>query len=467
MGLHKRAELEALLNQTEQGERAQVYLFFGERYLCRQALQQLEQRLLSGGGGAVHSVDGTVEDPARLLSRLLSHTLLPGLQIYRVTDTTLFHSRDVGEQIWNKACKAMEGDKQAAAARYLAELLQLGSVSPGDTGVFSDIAPAQWPKLFGFDHPGSDLSWADKLAGAITAKKSAGQDPLDKLMAAIKSGFPGSNILVLTAEDVDKRKKLFTHIKKHGEIVDCSVSEGSSRAAVNQQKAVITEMVNTTLAGLNKKIEPAALELLFKRVGFHPVGAVLEAEKLALSVEENQTITSREVDALVGRTREDAIFELTEALGHGNSGQTLIILDHLLNDGVHVLAVVASLRNYLRRLLVFKSLQSRRQPLWSPRLSANDFMNNYLPALKETGLWPDLLKGHPYGLWVGFNNASKFSIENLKRSLSLLLEAEYKLKGSPVPARLVVEELLLSLLALNRPGSARKQDHQPPRLKTA
>lgn len=466
MGLHKRAELDALLDRIEQGERRQVYLFFGERYLCRQALQQLEERLLSSGGGSVHTIDGSAEDPARLLSRLLSHTLLPGLQIYRVTDTTLFHSREIGEQIWNKARKAVEGDKLRAASRYLAELLQLGSVSPGGSSVFSDISPAQWPKLFGFTHPGTDLSWADKLAAEITAMKSAGQGPLDKLMAALKKGLPGSNMLVLTAEDVDKRKKLFTHIKKHGEVIDCSVAMGSSRAAINQQKAVITEMVHKTLAAMGKTIDPTALELFFKRVGFHPVGAVLEAEKLALFIDDGPTVTSRDVDALVGRTREEAIFQLTEALGSGNAGRTMIILDHLLSDGVHVLAVIASLRNYLRRLLIFKSLQLRSQPVWSARLSAGDFQNNYLPALKETGLWPDLLKAHPYGLWVGFNNASDFSTENLKHSLALLLEAEFKLKGSPVPGRLVVEELLLSLLELNRPDQGRKHDPQPQRLKT-
>ncbi len=465
MGLHKRAELEALLDQIRRGERRQVYLFFGERYLCREALQQLEEHFLSSGG-SVHTIDGSSEDPGRLLSRLLSHTLLPGLQIYRVTDTILFHSREVGEQIWTKACKAVENDKPAAASRYLAGLLQLGSVSPGSASVFSDISPDQWPKLFGFAHPGTDLSWADKLAAALTNRQPAGQNPLDKLMKALKTGLPDSNILLLTAEDVDKRKKLFAAIKKHGEVIDCSVAEGSSRGAVNQQKAVITEMVRKTLATMDKTIDPAALEMFFKRVGFHPVGAVLEAEKLALFVDDRQIITGSDVDVLVGRTREEAIFQLTEALGGGNRGKTLNTLDHLLSDGVHILAVIASLRNYLRRLLIFKSLQSRRQPTWSPHLSANDFQNNYLPALKETGLWPELLKGHPYGLWMGFNSASKFSTDKLKHSLGLLLEAEFKLKGSPLPGRLVVEELLLSLLELNRPVEGQKHDHRPQRLKT-
>ncbi|MGI9537595.1 MAG: DNA polymerase III subunit delta, partial [Desulfocapsaceae bacterium] len=405
MGLHKRTEIGALLEKISQGKRCQVYLCFGERYLCRQAAEQLEEHLLTGGG-AVHNLDGMVEDGSRLLSRLLSLTLLPGLQIYRVTDTTLFHSREVGEQLWEKACKAKENDKTRAAMRYLSSLLQLGSVSVQSSTVFSDISVDQWPKLFGFPHPGQNLSWADALLGGVERGPKNTTNPVDKLMAAIEEGLPPNNLLLLTAEHVDKRKKLFTLIKKHGEIIDCSVAEGSSRSAVNQQKEVIREMVQSVLAKMNKTIEPQALEMLFERVGFHPVGAVLEIEKIALYVDERQRISRDDVDQMVGRTREDAIFELTEALGNNNPARVMTVLDHLLSDAVHPLAIIASLRNYLRRLLIFKSLQNREKPLWSP-MSSNDFQKIYLPALKETGAWPDLLKGHPYALYVGFKKASQ------------------------------------------------------------
>ena len=130
------------------------------------------------------------------------------------------------------------------------------------------------------------------------------------------------------------------------------------------------------------------------------------------------------------------------------------MLDHLRSDAVHPLAIIASLRNYLRRLLIFRSLQNRETPPWSA-MSSNDFQKMYLPALKETGVWPDLLKGHPYALYVGFNKASQQSSGNLKKALILLLEAEFKLKGSPIPGRIVIEELLLSLMKLQGPATAR------------
>ncbi|MEJ2134987.1 MAG: hypothetical protein P8X86_07065 [Desulfofustis sp.] len=159
MGLYKRTEIETLLDKITAGEFCQVYLCYGERYLCRKAAERLEERLLERGG-AVHTLDGSLEDTSKLLSRLRSMTLLPGLQVYRVTDTTLFHSREVGGPLWEKARKARDKDNPGAAARYLRSLLRLGSVNLQGSSVFSDIGSAQWPKLFGFPHPGGKLDWA-------------------------------------------------------------------------------------------------------------------------------------------------------------------------------------------------------------------------------------------------------------------------------------------------------------------
>jgi len=172
----------------------------------------------------------------------------------------------------------------------------------------------------------------------------------------------------------------------------------------------------------------------------------MEVEKLALYVDQRPRITSSDLEQMVGRTREDAIFELTEALGNKNSSRTMTVLDHLLTNSIHGLAIVASLRNYLRRLLIYKSMQNQPTPVWTNRMTSNEFQNDYLPAIKETGAWPDLLKGHPYALYMGFSKASEFSSETLEQSLTLLLDAEFKLKGGAVSSRLVLEDLLLSLL---------------------
>ena len=355
--------------------------------------------------------------------------------------------------MWDKAVKAWENKKEKNGAKHLAGLLSIGGISePGPT-LFSDISPSQWQKLFGFSHPGKDLAWADRLMAEhqellLAATK---EDASQRFCDAVAQGFPAANILILSAEHVDKRKKLFTQIKKHGEIIDCSVTLGASKAAVKEQEDVVREMALKTLKEFGKTIEPQALKLLFERVGFHPVAVVMEMEKLALYVDDRPRITVDDLNLMVSRTREDAVFELTEALGKRDLAGALTILNNLLSDGVHSLAILASLRNYLRKLLAFRAIQSTASPVWRTGMSASEFQNKYLPAIKDTGEWPELLKGHPYGLFMSFNKAAEFKTGNLKRSLSLLLEAEFRLKGAPIPHYIVLEELLMSLAKANAP----------------
>jgi len=85
-------------------------------------------------------------------------------------------------------------------------------------------------------------------------------------------------------------------------------------------------------------------------------------------------------------------------------------------------------------------------PAWVRNMNSNSFQNQYLPVLKEKGVWSELLKGHPYALFMSFSKASEFSLPGLKKALTLVLEAEYRLKGAPIPHNIVLEELLLSLI---------------------
>jgi len=269
-------------------------------------------------------------------------------------------------------------------------------------------------------------------------------------MEAFKKGCSSDNILLLSAEAVDKRKQLFTFIKKEGLVVDCSVEAGASAAAQKGQKEVLREMVMKSLSAFQKKIAPQALELLFERVGFHPVAVVMETEKLALYIGDRDVITVEDLNAMVGRTREDALFELTDAFGKHQSARALVLLHRLLEQGMHGLAILATMRNYLRKMLIFRSLQLGSEPSWHSGMNAGQFQKVYLPALKDRGQWGDVLKGHPYALFMSFSKAQEFSCAVLKSWLALLLQAEFRLKGSPIPQDLILEELFLTMLKQKR-----------------
>ena len=321
----------------------------------------------------------------------------------------------------------------------------------------SDVSTDQWQKLFGFARPSTDFAWADtiiKEAGPQQNTKGS-TNITGRFIETIEKGLPANNIIILCVETIDKRQKAFTTIKKIGQVIDCSVDTGASSAAQKVQKEVLKELVHKTLQEFGKKIEPKALEIFFERVGFHPVGLVVETEKLALFVNDKPTITISDVEEIVGRSREDALFELTDAFGKRQVTRSISILSRLLDNGMHGLAILATMRNYLRKLLVFRSLQHMPTPPWQQGMQPNVFQNTYLPALKETGAWPEMLKGHPYALFMSFSKASEFSCENLKVCFTLLLHAEYRLKGSPLDQRLVLQELFLSLFAKSKPNKVR------------
>jgi DNA polymerase-3 subunit delta len=149
---------------------------------------------------------------------------------------------------------------------------------------------------------------------------------------------------------------------------------------------------------------------------------------------------------MVGRSREDALYELTDAFGKRQLGRTLTILNRLQENGTHGLAILATMRNYIRKMLIFRSLQLQPSPPWHNGMNAKQFQSSYLPALKESGEWSDMLAGHPYALFMSFTKAGEYSCNQLKKWLKLLLEAEFRLKGSPLPQHIVLEELFLAML---------------------
>ena len=450
MAVFTREKLPDLLATARQ-QPSTVYLFVGDRFLCRQACARLEEVLLADGG-TVHALDGENEAPATTVSRLQSFSLLPGRQIYRISDTRLFHSKKVAKGLWTRVVSALGDNKPEMAARHLRAMMTSCGLDPAS---FDDdpakLTAGEWKQRFDFPHPGGDLSWITGLLKEKTNKKksaagTADREPAALLRKALESGVAKNNILILLAEEVDKRKKFYKYLKKNQVIVDLSVEKGTGSKAQKVQRGVLVELITTTVREMGKTMAPQVMDQLLDRIGFYPVAVVMETEKLCLSLGERNRIELNDLNALIGRTRQEALFELTGAIGDRQPARALTIAGHLLNNQVHPLAIIATLRNYARKLLLFKVLQLQPQYGYIPGMPANNFQRQCLPALKHQSRWKQELSGHPYALYMQFTTASGFSVTRLQDWLQLILRAEQRLKGSPLDPLTVLHHLLLSML---------------------
>lgn len=467
MAVHTSEQLDKLLTSIRQGESARAYLVFGDRFLCQQAAEALCQALLAGVG-IVHSVDGDQEPFATTLHKLTSFSLFPGRQVYRVTDTRLLHSVKVAESLWKKVARARQNNEPDKAARYLWNMLESAGLAPddpeNDPGRFS---PAQWKKVFGFVQPQGDLGWTGSLLAASPAPRQettalSVDDPAALLEQKLAGGIPGQNILILTAEDVDKRKRLYKYLAENQVVVDLSVESGSSSRAQTAQKKVLLDLVHKTLDGFGKTMPPAVAGQLVERVGFHPVAVVMESEKLALYAGDRARITAEDLESLVGRTRQEALYELTDALGRRDLEKSLLVATRLGEYGVHPLAMIATLKNYVRTLLLFRALQDRPDSGYNRSMPQPAFQQQVLPRLKENAEWKQELSGHPYALFMQFKTAAEFRLSTLQQWLTQILIADFRLKGSSIAPETTLQHLLLSMLGPDDNGYLQKKERALP-----
>jgi DNA polymerase-3 subunit delta len=315
-----------------------------------------------------------------------------------------------------------------------------------------ELPDKEWKNKLGFARPDGDLSWVVEILARTDSKEqktpsTGNKDITDQYMEAFDEGLPGGNTLILVTETVDKRKKFYKYISTHGTVVDLSVDTGISKAASTAQKEVLADIVSRSLGDFNKKIDPRTLDIFLERVGFHPIAAALESEKLAFYLEDRERVTVDDLNEVIGRTREEAVFELSEAFSDRDLTKVLMITGRLLDNGLHPLAIVGTLRNHIRKMLLTSAMQDLDSPSYSPGLSFQAFKGGYLERLKSGyENWPKDLPGHPYALYMLFKKTEAFSTAKLKKALSELLVTEQVLKSSGLPGKIALESLFFRLI---------------------
>jgi DNA polymerase-3 subunit delta len=222
-----------------------------------------------------------------------------------------------------------------------------------------------------------------------------------------------STVMILVADDLDKRKKSTKALLDNAVVVDFPPLKDSEAKA----------WAKSRLKELKTTADDAVLSEIVGLVGTDVQTLFNELDKLASAVADTGRITSAVVDELIGRSRELSNFELGDHLLAHNRKRALETLHRLLDDGAEPVMLIGLIAGNYHRLALAKHLLAKggREEV---------FRNISLPPFKRDAYIANLQR----------NDAAKIA-----RGLQLTAAADLAIKTSQATPRLQLELLVCEL----------------------
>ena len=449
------ASLEAVLAEVKRGKAVPCYLLYGEEeFRLRDTLDKITAALIPDARDRelnLFVTDGEHEDVGALCESLITPPLLPGRKVVVVRDTRLFQSKKILGLLIVRIRERLEPDPARAAADFM-QFLTLAEMQLEDLrdGGWRKIDDDAWRKIVPDDGGGDRETWLPKavelcvsLGASLVREKT--EEETDRLERVLAGGMPEGNHLILTAAAADRRKKLFKVVLSVGRILTFTKVKGEAR----QQQALM-EMAAGLLTGRGKRLSSGAWVALGQKTGFSLRESLGAIEKLIAYVGEKAVIEAADVEAVIGRTKEETVFDLTGALASRNLPASLRALKDLLDQGEPPLKVFSMIVREIRLLLQAKLLlASGRLKAFSADMDYGRFQKAVYPSLKqgaeEREEQVDLVSQHPYVVYQSLKNAVRFTRSELAEFLEMLVRIDLALKSTGQEPRLLLERFLLAV----------------------
>ncbi|MDD5723304.1 MAG: DNA polymerase III subunit delta [Syntrophales bacterium] len=442
--------LKTVLSDIGRGAILPCYLICGdEEYLVTDALDRIIDALLPPDQRALNlfHMEGEDEDVDALCDSLLTPPLIPGRKVVVVRNTRLFHSKASSSDVTGEITAHLEKDPHRAVRAFFSLLDVAGwSVEDLKEGQWKKISDDDWRSAIGSTAGADREKWLPKvldLCDSLKITRGGKLKDTDGLEDVLKGDIPVGNCLVMTAAAVDKRKRLFKGITDTGAVLSFSRIKGESG-----RKNLLLDRVAEALAKRGKNIAPDALIALGKKTSFELRDSLQEIEKLVAYVGDRHTIGRDDIDAVVEKTAEDSVFDLTSALVEKDADAALRTLQHLLDHGVNHILILTMIAREVRFLLqAHILLESGNIPAFRPRMDYGGFQAGVYPALKtmakRKGTW--LATQHPYVIYNALKNAGRFSREELVRYVNRLADLDLAMKSSGIDPGLALRRLLMDI----------------------
>lgn len=248
-------------------------------------------------------------------------------------------------------------------------------------------------------------------------KTDHSDDNQEKLLRIIMSLPDYCHILFLASDKVDKRKKLYKAVEKHGAVVELAPMRPKD----------VRPWIIDYLAGMNKKMAADAIEHLLSIVSIMPhvsLGFLAnELSKAVLYSGRRQLISKADLNATLAQVPEASVFVMLEALSQKQTANAVSYLRDQLVAGDYPFRLIALLARQVRML-------------WQAKI------------LSEQGLGPvEIANDLKIPQFVGeklLRQSRTFSSEVLQKGLLQLAAADRDLKAGRADAG-VLEQFVIEL----------------------
>ena len=307
--------LEKILPELKKGQIPPCILIHGEDdFLVTDALNKVIDALVPPADRDLNlfTLDGEDIDAGSLCETLLTSPLFPGRKVVAVRRAPFFHSRQTAADIIQKVRGNIEKDPLRAGRDFMTFLAVAGwdLEDLRDEG-WKRINDEEWSRLVEGESGRQREEWLPKIIGICAERSLKGKksiDEGDQLVEALVSGLPEGHVLVLTASAVDKRKRLYKTIAELGKIIIFAQVKGDQR-----QRTQLMNASRDILAAAGKSLTDRAWAVLGEKTGYDLRNSLGALEKLITHAGERPVINEKDVLALIGKTKEDTVFNLTAA----------------------------------------------------------------------------------------------------------------------------------------------------------
>jgi len=153
-------------------------------------------------------------------------------------------------------------------------------------------------------------------------------------------------VLVVTAIRADRRERWVRAFAEPAALVSCDPPKG---------RAPLLAFVRQEVRRQGLSLEEGVAEIFAERIGPQLLVLRQEIAKAALLAAPARKLSRGDVERSAIDVAEDPIWDLTDALGEGRTGQALAVLSKLLRSGTPEPVVLGSLAGHFRKLLRVRS----------------------------------------------------------------------------------------------------------------